>query len=109
MKRTILVDLDGVLNNYNGEFEEDCIPPIKQGAVDFLEVLAQNFTVKIFTTRNKLLAAKWVIDNNIDKFIVDITNIKEPAWLIIDDRCIQFSGDYEKTIETLKDFKAWYK
>ena len=109
MKKTILVDLDGVLNTYSGEFEEDYIPPIRKGAACFIETLAQNFTVKIFTTRNKLLAAKWLIDNNIDKFIEDITNIKEPSWMIIDDRCIQFSGDYEKTIETLKDFNVWYK
>jgi hypothetical protein len=32
-----------------------------------------------FTTRNKLLTAKWLIENDIDKYIEDITNTKDLA------------------------------
>ena len=41
-KKTILIDLDGVLNEYMGNFDEDFIPPIKQRAKKFLSALAEN-------------------------------------------------------------------
>ena len=34
--KTILLDLDGVLNTYNGKYEENIIPPLKTGAEEFL-------------------------------------------------------------------------
>ena len=108
-KKTILVDLDGVLNEYNGNFDENIIPKIKDGAIEFIQNLHQNFTIKVFTTRNKILTAKWLIENNLDKYISDITDIKEPAYLHIDDRCICFDGNYNNTINQIQNFKPWYK
>ena len=37
-KKTILMDLDGVLNNYT-YFDEKNIPSVKEGVVEFLEKL----------------------------------------------------------------------
>lgn len=108
-KKTILVDLDGVLNEYNGNFDENIIPEIKDGAIEFIQNLHQNFTIKIFTTRNKILTTKWLIKNNLDKYISDITDVKEPAYLHIDDRCICFDGNYNNTINQIQNFKPWYK
>lgn len=34
-KKTILIDLDGVLNTYMGKFDKNLIPPIKEGAKKF--------------------------------------------------------------------------
>ena len=79
LKKIILIDLDGVLNTYTGKFDKDLIPPIKEGAKEFLENLSKDYIIKIFSTRNKLLTAKWLIKNNIDKFIEDITNTKDLA------------------------------
>lgn len=109
MRKTLLIDLDGVLNTYDGQFDENVIPPIKNGASEFLSLLSAKFIVKIFTTRNKLLATKWVIENNLDKFITDITNVKDSAWLIIDDRCIKFDGNYDDTINSINNFSVWYR
>lgn len=39
-KKLILIDLDGVLNEYGKEkFDENFIPEIKEGAKEFLEKL----------------------------------------------------------------------
>ena len=108
-KRTILIDLDGVLNEYTGGFDEDFIPPIKAGAKEFLEQLSESFEIKLFTTRNKILATKWLIENNIDKYFEDITNIKDLAWLYIDDRCINFDGNFENLANSINIFNPWYK
>ena len=85
-KKVILIDLDGVLNNYNGNFDKDFIPEIKTGAREFLEKLSRDYEIKIFTTRNRLMSSKWLIQNKLDKFVTDVTNVKEPAFLHIDDR-----------------------
>ena len=41
LKSTILIDLHGVLNTYEGNFIETFIPPIKNGADEFLKELSK--------------------------------------------------------------------
>ena len=108
-KKTILIDLDGVLNTYDGNFDKNTIPPIKEGAFELLRDLSEKYEIKIFTTRNKIITAKWLVDNDIDKFVEDITNVKDVCWLYIDDRAIKFDGDYQKLKFDIEDFKPWYK
>ena len=108
-RKTILIDLDGVLNEYTGGFDKDYIPPIKDGAKEFLENLSEKFDIKIFTTRNKILATKWLINNSIDQFVADITNVKDLAWLYIDDRCINFDGNFENLSNNINNFRPWYR
>ena len=108
-KKLLLIDLDGVLNEYDGTYDKNVIPEMKNGADKFLQSLSVNYNIKIFTTRNLLLTAKWIIDNDLDKYIKDITNIKEPAYLHIDDRCVCFTGNYEKTFENINNFNAYWK
>lgn len=108
-KKTILVDLDGVLNEYNGVFKEDSIPEIREGAKEFIIDLRKDFDIKIFTTRDKLQTKNWLIKHNLNDYIRDITNIKEPAYLHIDDRCICFDGNFKNTTNKIRNFKPWYK
>ena len=108
-KRTILIDLDGVLNEYTGGFDENYIPPIKTGVKEFVKKISEDFDIKLFTTRNKILASKWLIENKIDCYFKDITNTKDLAWLYIDDRCLKFEGDYSLLTEQINNFKPWYR
>ena len=109
IKKTILIDLDGVLNTYDGIYEEDYIPPIREGAFEFIKNLSVNYRLVLFTSRNLLLASRWLMENKLDKYIENVTNIKEPAYLIIDDRCINFQGNYDKIFNKIINYKAWYK
>lgn len=109
IKKTILIDLDGVLNNYKGDFDRNFIPNIKEGAKEFLKEVTKKYTIKIFTTRNRIITAKWLISNEIEQYIDDITNIKEPCWLYIDDRCINFEGNFKKLKKEIDNFQPWYK
>lgn len=108
-KKTILFDLDGVLNTYDGKYDKNNIPPIKDGAYKLIKELSEDYKIVIFTTRNSLIASKWIIENRLDNYIENVTNVKEPAYLIIDDRCINFKGDYEELKNKIKDFEVWYK
>lgn len=107
-KRKILLDLDGVLNTYIGNYDAEHIPPIKDGAIEFLQKLSENFEIKIFSVRDVNLVEKWVVENNIQIYISGVTNTKEPAWLIADDRCICFNGCYDKLLADIADFKVWH-
>ena len=108
-KKTILVDLDGVLNTYTGKFDENFIPPIKEGARELITDLSENYKIVIFTTRNSFLASKWIVENGLGEYVENVTNVKEPAYLIVDDRCINFDGDYSKLKNKIDNFKVWYK
>ena len=110
-KKKILIDLDGVLNQYGKEkFDENCIPEIKDGAKEFLENLLDEKTeLYLFTTRNLLLASKWLIENEIDKYFKDVTNVKIPAFLHIDDRCVCFNGNYTETIKEIQSFEVCWR
>lgn len=108
--KRIQIDLDGVLNEYGNEkFDENHIPKIKQGAYEFLEKLSKIAELHLFTTRNLLLSSKWLIENNLDKFFKDVSNIKSSSYLYIDDRAICFKGNYSETLKEIENFKVWYK
>ena len=109
-KKKVMIDLDGVLNNYES-FDPNIIPAIKIGAKEFIQELYNfnEYELVLFTTRNKLLASKWLIENGIDKYFTDITNIKEPAYLYLDDRAIQFNGDFSDTLNRINEFQVYWK
>ena len=109
MKKTILIDLDGVLNTYTGNYNKDVIPPIKNGAYEFLKELSENYIIKIFTTRNLLLTSEWIIKNNLREYIDDVTNVKGLSYLMIDDRCINFNGNFDDLRKNIDSFEVWYK
>lgn len=109
IKKTILVDLDGVLNQYSGKYDKNFIEPIANEAYNFVKELSKEYKIVIFTTRNLLLTSKWLIDNKLDYFIEDVTNIKIPAYIIIDDRCINFNGNFSQLKQKIDKFEVWYK
>ena len=109
-KKRILIDLDGVLNKYGREkFDENYIPDIKEGAYEFIKELSQSAELYLFTTRNLMLATKWLIKYNLDKYFQDVTNIKIPSYLYIDDRTICFKGNYTETLDVIRNFKAYWQ
>ena len=108
--KKILIVLDGVLNEYGKEkFDERIIPKIKSGAKEFIQNLSQYAELYLFTTRNLILATKWLMKNDLDKYFKDVTNNKMPCYLYVDDRTVCFKGDYNKTIEEIKEFKVYWE
>lgn len=105
-KKTIMIDLDGVLNNYTAYTEE--IPSIKGGADKFVKELAKNYDLILFTTRNSKKALEWLQANKIDKYFKDVTNVKIPAFIYLDDRSIIFEGNYDKTLKDIEQFKVYW-
>ena len=110
-RRNILIDLDGVLNCYCGGYDENFIPEIKEGAKEFIEKLyaEDRFNLVLFTTRNILKSAKWLVDNNLYSYFSNITNVKLPAFLCIDDRALTFRGNFNEIYEEIVTFRPYWK
>ena len=108
--KKILIDLDGVLNEYGKErFDETYIPKIRNGAKEFIKELSTIADLYLFTTRNLMLSTKWLIKYDLDKYFKDVTNIKIPSLLYIDDRTICFKGNYTQTLKEVKEFEVYWK
>lgn len=106
-KKVIMIDLDGVLDNYTRYTDE--IPCIRNGAKKFIKELSNNYELVLFTTRSPKQAVNWLQENKIDKYFKDVTNVKFPAYIYIDDRAIKFEGNYDKTIKEIESFRVHWK
>ncbi len=104
--RTIMVDLDGVLNKFigwTGVYEQY---EITGGALEFVTKLADaGWRVIIFTARpdeDLLNVYTWAEENGLFPAVHSITNKKLPAAHYIDDRAIRFDGDYNTILQSIK-------
>ena len=106
-KKTIMIDLDGVLDNYTVYTDE--IPSIRSGAIEFVKKLSYNYELVLFTTRDLKQVVEWLQSNKIDKYFKNVTNVKNPAYIYLDDRALKFNGDYKKTFEEIETFSVYWK
>lgn len=105
IKKTICVDFDGVLNEYDDYEEGDLGEPLT-GSKEFIKELRKKYKVVILTSRQKEQVNRWLRRNGFPS--IKVTNRKVPAVAYIDDRAIQFNGNYKKVISRLKNFKPYW-
>lgn len=105
-KKKILIDFSSVLMKNNKIYSMDYIGPMRKGAEYFLKEVSKKYEIIIFTTKNKIAVAEWVLDQGLDKYISDITNIKEKeTYMFISNNCICFGGDFNNLKVQIKNFK----
>lgn len=104
-KKTICVDFDGVLNEYNGYEEGDLGEPLS-ASKEFIKELRKKYKVVILTSRPKEQVIDWLNNNGFPS--MEVTNRKVPAVAYIDDRAIQFNGSYILTIYEALNFKPYW-
>ena len=61
IKKTILFDLDGVLNTYDGKYYKNYIPPIKEGAYSLIQELSKDYKIVIFTVKNTIYNNSFIL------------------------------------------------
>ena len=118
----LCVDFDGVIHSYTSAWiDEKTIPdPPVPGALRWLNEAAKVFDVVIYSSRSKSSAGReamrtwledWAKDEGLpDKALNEIgfAHEKPAAFLTIDDRAIQFDGDWAPLDpEKLRQFKPW--
>lgn len=105
----IAVDFDGVLNNYKGwDGEEELYRP-RIGVSEFLSKLSEEYRVIIYTSRNVKSVEEWLERYNLSQYISDVTNNKPPAKCYIDDRAVNFDGNYDKCFETVENYLTYWE
>lgn len=122
-KPILCLDFDGVLHSYTSGWKgADVIPdPPVPGAIDFLKEATGSFEVHIFSSRShqpggidamKAWMAAAIHDHyGMTPFWIDLIEfptVKPPALVTIDDRAIQFTGNWsEFDVDELLRFKPW--
>lgn len=133
-KLTLCLDFDGVIHSYtSGWVAPDFIPdPPVKGAFEFIHRALKPFDIVIFSSRSQYPAgiramqlwmgywAERELGNVAPEFKANhvlnrvVTNPvswpthKPPAWVTIDDRAVQFTGDWPD-LGDLVNFRPWNK
>ncbi|MCW5979477.1 MAG: hypothetical protein KIT09_15475 [Bryobacteraceae bacterium] len=105
-QRVVCVDLDGVLNLYDGWKGAEYFHPPRPGALEFLKALReQNYEIVVFTVRWAPHVWDWIREHGLEPYVDEVTDKKPPAWAYIDDRAICFTGDFQETVQRLRAFR----
>ena len=116
-QKIICIDLDGTLAHFEGWKGETYFGNVIDGSKNALQKLKKNnWLIIIFTTRtNKDLITKFLNDNELAFDYIN-ENPHQPANAIggkpyadvyVDDRAIQFNGNWEKVVSDIENFKSW--
>jgi len=106
----VCVDLDGVLNDFDGWRGADYFHPPRAGAVEFLERLnALGYDVVVFTVRWAPHVEVWLRDCGLAHLVARVTDKKPAAHVYLDDRAVCFRGDFDSAIEQIRQFQAHWE
>ena len=112
----ICVDFDGVLHSYTTPWiAPETIPdPPVPGAVEWLNRMAADFDIVIFTTRaatrvGREAVLRWLNWHGCIVTGVTVTNRKQPALVYIDDRAWRFTGNNFPTKSEIHAARPWNK
>ena len=122
-KPTLCIDFDGVIHRYSKGWQEGVIyDPVVPGFFDWARKAQEVFELVVYSSRSKTKAGitsmmDWMREQErtnspFGAVPVELgySNVKPAAFLTIDDRAIQFRGDWNAwwlKPETLRNFIPW--
>ncbi|MDH5524854.1 MAG: hypothetical protein OEY01_12820 [Desulfobulbaceae bacterium] len=113
MNKTICLDFDGVIHSYiSGWQGETNIPdPPTSGCRETICTLrARGLKIVVHSTRCQTPDGRSAIKDYLARHDIEVDEIcehKPPAILYIDDRAIQFTGNWSETIASMDKFTHW--
>jgi hypothetical protein len=106
----VCVDLDGVLNAFDGWRGADYFHSPRPGASAFLKSLNDlGSRVVVFTVRWAPHVEEWLARHGLEQYVSLVTDKKPPAYVYVDDRAICFEGDFQKPLELVGGFRAHWE
>lgn len=109
-RRTICLDFDGVIHSYrSGWCGAEIIPdPPIHGTREAIARLRKGYRVVIHSARcatDEGLAAvqAWLQRHDIE--VDEVCRFKPPAAIYVDDRAVPFRGDWQQTMDEIRDFR----
>ncbi len=111
LKKTLLIDFDGVMSAYTGWKGLTELDPPLDKARKAMILLARTYKLVCFTTR--AIETTTHIEAWLRKYgfpDMEVTAQKKPCHLLIDDRAICFRGEWtDELIQQIKDFKTYWE
>lgn len=119
-KKTICVDFDGVIADYSEGFKGRGVfgAPILGACVVLNALRDDGWKIIVFTTRGEVpLLEDYLINNNIPFDEINRNSDNPPgtnegkpiADVYLDDRALQFSGDWPRAYYDIINFKPWFE
>jgi hypothetical protein len=109
-KPVVCVDLDGVLNTFDGWKGAEHFHEPRPGAREFLERLnILGYRVVVLTVRWAPHVEEWLASNGLAPYVSEVTDRKPPAHCYVDDRAVCFHGDFEAALDQISRFKAHWE
>jgi hypothetical protein len=110
VKPIVCVDLNGVLDAYQGWRGPEHWDAPRPGAAEFLRTLNERgFDVIVHTTRWRDDAVRWLEQHGLMQFVSEVTDRKVAAHVFVDDRAVCFRGDFNETLREIAEFRAWWE
>lgn len=107
-KPPLCIDFDGVMATYDGHYAGPIGAPAP-GLREFLGRLTDKFTVTILTARDVAEVWEWLEAHAFMPYIDNVTNVKPPAYVYIDDRAVGHRGSFGETISAVEGFRPhWW-
>lgn len=109
---TICIDFDGVIHSYKSGWDGAAEPPDPPvpGAAEAIVELRKKYKVIIYSARCHLLGGKEAIETWMAKYGIEVDAVQEnkpPAIIYLDDRGIQFHGNWRRALSDIEHFHWW--
>ena len=127
-KPIICIDFDGVIHSYERGWQGGVIyGNVVPGFFEWMERVRDQFKLVIYSSRSKTDEGvtamslwfheqrnAWIKNggkrHHTEPLSIEFAHEKPPAWVTIDDRAIQFTGNWSDpalTADALRTFKPW--
>jgi adenylylsulfate kinase len=113
-RRTIAVDFDGVIANYNGYKGPSVLGAPRPDVLAALRALrAEGWKIVVHTTRGPEEVAGYLSKNAIPHDEINLNSdyktagTKPVADVYWDDRAVRYSGDAQQDLAAIRSFRTW--
>jgi len=105
MRRTVALDLDGVLATYNG-FHAAIGAPLPGSAAFLRRLSALGWDAVLHTCRDAADVDPWLREHGLR---LPVATGKPIASAYLDDRAVRFTGDWADALRDLEALRPWWK